>query len=149
MKSISWILLALVISVAATSAADAQVYRWVDEDGNVHYTDRPPHLDVERLPIETGPTDLEAAIEENVERRYRLDESEKDRAHEAEIESERAAYEARRAEACRQARDRVSFIESARRLSRVDEDGTRVVYDEQQRARALAEARRQVADWCG
>lgn len=148
MKSISWILLALVLSAATTSAADAQVYRWVDEDGNVHYTDRPPHLDVERLPIETQPTDLEAVLTERIEDRHLLDESEKDRAHAAAVEDEIAAHEAERAASCRQARDRVAAIESARRLSRVDEDGNRVVYDEQQRAQALAEARRQVADWC-
>lgn len=148
MKRSDWIALAILLSVAGTPTADAQVYRWVDEDGKVHFSDTPPNEDAERLPIETRPTDLESVLEKRIERRHHLDELDKDRAHEAETESERAAYAARRAESCRQARERVASIESARRLSRVDEDGNRIQYDDEQRARALAEARRQVADWC-
>ncbi len=148
MRRSDWIALAVLMSVAGPPAADAQVYRWVDEDGKVHYSDIPPDENAERLPIEIEPTDLEAVLEERIERRHRLEELEKDRRHEAEVEDEIAGYEAKRAESCRQARERVASIESARRLSRVDEDGNRIQYDDEQRARALAEARRQVADWC-
>lgn len=148
MKRSDWIALAVLLSVMGLPVADAQVYRWVDEDGKVHYSDTPPNEDAERLPIETRPTDVEAVLEARIERRHRLGELEKDRAHEAETEEELAAYTAKRTASCRQARERVASIESARRLSGVDEDGNRIQYDDEQRARALAEARRQVADWC-
>ncbi|MCA1799390.1 MAG: hypothetical protein LC632_08030 [Xanthomonadaceae bacterium] len=59
-----------------------------------------------------------------------------------------AEYEARLARSCEQARARVANIERARRLSRVDESGARVTYDESERAAALAEAQAQVRDWC-
>ena len=34
--------LTLAAFLAMTTAANAEVYKWVDEDGNVHFTDTPP-----------------------------------------------------------------------------------------------------------
>lgn len=146
-----------VLLVAATlaallvaGAADArQVYRWVDAQGNVHYTDRPPpEQAAERLPIEIQPTDLEAAIRAENDREEFLELRDQDRADDA---HDAAAVETDRenlARSCAQARERVATIESARRLSRVDEEGNRHTYTEEERAAALAEARGQVAEWC-
>ncbi len=36
------LLLSACILLAALTAANAEVYKWVDEDGNVHFTDTPP-----------------------------------------------------------------------------------------------------------
>lgn len=143
------VILATVALLAVAMPLDAQVYRWVDADGNVHYTDRPPpEVDAERMSIEVQPTDLEATIEAQRDREENLslrDQDREDDEHDAEAERRDRENLAR---SCQQARERVSRIESARRLSRVDEQGNRHTYDEAERAAALAEARAQAAEWC-
>jgi hypothetical protein len=143
------VMLATVALLAVAMPLDAQVYRWVDAEGNVHYTDRPPpEVDAERMSIEVQPTDLETTIEAQRDREENLslrDQDREDDEHDAEAERRDRENLAR---SCQQARERVARIESARRLSRVDADGNRHTYDEAERAAALAEARAQVAEWC-
>lgn len=144
-----WVLVAGLFAAAVGPVEAQQVYRWVDEAGNVHYSDRaPPEREAERLPIDIQPTDLEATIRAERDRQEFLEHREQDRADDAQDEAAEATDRAARARSCAQARERVATIESARRLSRVDEDGNRHTYDEQERAAALAEAQGQVAEWC-
>lgn len=140
----------VVMVLAAAGVAQAQqVYRWVDEQGNVHYTDRPPpERDAEPLPIEIQPTDLEAAIRAERDRAEFLEHQEQDREDDAHDAAAEETDRENLARSCAQARERVATIEAARRLSRVDEDGNRHTYSEAERAAALAEARGQVAEWC-
>ena len=45
----------LVLLCALALPATAQVYRWVDKDGKVHYTDqKPPDVQAEALPIKSA-----------------------------------------------------------------------------------------------
>jgi glutaredoxin len=43
----SWILFPIL--VLACAAAQAEFYRWVDADGNVHYSDQPPPADIKQV----------------------------------------------------------------------------------------------------
>ncbi len=43
--------LALLLIIFATQAVAGGVYRWTDEDGNVHFGDRPPRADTEKTDI--------------------------------------------------------------------------------------------------
>lgn len=139
----------LLAALLVTGHAHAQVYRWVDADGVVHYGDKPPaDQDAEALPIRSAPTDLEATLREQVERERRLELADQLRADAAEDAAAEAEYEARLARSCEQARRRVATIESEPRLWRVDDSGNRYVYNESERAAALAEAQAQVRDWC-
>jgi len=46
--------------------AQDQVYRWVDDDGNVHFTDTPPEddRDVDSVQVRSGPAPLEEEDED-------------------------------------------------------------------------------------
>ena len=49
--------LILAASLAMTTAAHAEVYKWVDEDGNVHFTDTPPPKQkTEEVKIDSAPS---------------------------------------------------------------------------------------------
>jgi hypothetical protein len=51
------ILVLVVLTLAATSLSAAQLYRWVDADGKVHYTDKPPPKeakDIEKKRVRTA-----------------------------------------------------------------------------------------------
>ena len=48
------------VMAAAGSLSASEIYKWTDEDGNVHYSDRPTSsASTERLAIRSGPTDPE------------------------------------------------------------------------------------------
>ncbi len=54
MKSTALIVL---LSLALAGVANAEVYKWVDEDGNVHFTDTPPpKQETEEVKIDRAPT---------------------------------------------------------------------------------------------
>ena len=133
----------------APPAVDAQVYRWVDDQGRVHYSDRaPPGRASETVAIDSRPTDLEARLIDQMAREERLRLMNEDRADDVADEAADQEHRARLARACEQARIRVASIESARRLSRVEEDGSRRVYSDDERQAVLLEARGQVSEWC-
>ncbi len=49
--------LILAASLAMTTAAHAEVYKWVDEDGNIHFTDTPPPKQkTEEVRIDSAPS---------------------------------------------------------------------------------------------
>ena len=49
------VLASMVFTALLHLPALAQVYKWVDEKGNVHYSDRPQNLDAEQLDIVLAP----------------------------------------------------------------------------------------------
>lgn len=50
-------LLVLIVILTFSGSASAQVYRWVDEEGNIHYGDSPPeNVDAIRIEIDTQPS---------------------------------------------------------------------------------------------
>lgn len=48
--------LAILLIFLATQAAAGGVYRWTDDDGNVHFGDRPPSADTEKTDIPRNTT---------------------------------------------------------------------------------------------
>lgn len=90
-------LLVLALVMAGTAPVDAQLYRWVDEDGNVHFTDSlPPERardarrvysrdgtpidDVERAPTEEELRERERQRQLDEERRAREEETRRQQA---------------------------------------------------------------------
>lgn len=49
MNKLLWMMLSVL--VALPIAANAEVYKWVDKDGVVRYSDTPPPSNIERLPV--------------------------------------------------------------------------------------------------
>jgi hypothetical protein len=149
--------LALGLSLLAGSALASEIYRYTDEEGNVHFTDRPPgNAEAERVAIASRPTNNAA-----VRRRYDSQFGESDRAEappekaaedEAEEPKTRNDYlvEAEeRAERCAEYREKYEILEAARRVYSEDEGtGERVYFDDSQVSEARAEARELVAQYC-
>ena len=65
-------LMMFVVSASGITLAN-DIYKWTDEDGNVHYGDRPSgDSSEERLAISSKPTDT-AMVQARVESRYERD----------------------------------------------------------------------------
>ena len=148
--------LALTCAVAAiTFAAGAtanEIYRWTDDNGNVHYEDRPSGAaSEERIDITYRRTDS-GAVNQRVQARLdreadRADAKSVAAAREQEAADQAAAAE-ERAKACERARARLETYLQSRRLYRTDENGERVYLDDAERQEARQKAEEQITEVC-
>jgi len=148
--------IALTCAVAAmtfaTGALANEIYRWTDENGNVHYEDRPSGAPTEeRIDIGYRSTDSSAVnqrIQARLDRQSERDEA-RSVADAAEQEAaEKAAAADERAKACERARARLETYLQSRRLYRTDENGERVYLDDTQRQEARQKAEEQITEFC-
>ena len=144
----------LALHLSAPSA-QAQIYKWVDEDGVVHYADQPQGRDAVRSDIESGRTDttaarenLAAAITLNEEQNNRLLAPPTDEFSDLDAEQAEELRRLRR-ESCAAARRKLADFAQARRLYTLDENGAKVYLDEDQTIEARAEAQAAVSEFCG
>jgi hypothetical protein len=147
---------ALTLAVAALAFATGvqanEIYKWTDEDGNVHYEDRPSGAPTEeRLALNYRRTDG-SAVQKRVAARHEREASRaeaKSQAEAAEREAaDNAAAAAERKQACERARGRLETYLQSPRLYRTDANGERVYLDDEQRQEARRKAEEQVTEFC-
>jgi hypothetical protein len=163
MKSIS---VAISLALCAALPAYAQLYKWVDSNGKVHYSDKPQPSNVktEKLrPPARPPSPPAASASADAtkkdattkagpktlaerEQAFRKRQAE---ARKSEEEQERKEARARdQAENCRRAKAAVANLELGGRQTRINEKGERVFLNEQQIAQETAKARQEAAAAC-
>lgn len=144
--------LAVVALLLAGGTSANEIYKWTDENGNVHYEDRPSGMPTEqRLAINYQRTDsgsVQQRIEARHERQAARDEAKSVAAAEAEEAAEKAAAAEERKQACERARSRLETYLQSRRLYRTDENGERVYLDDEQRQEARSKAEGQITEFC-
>jgi len=128
-------LLPVLLMPPAAESAEA-VYRWVDDDGVVHYSQQAPRgIDAERVAPGRANTvsmpgaarQSEDAPDPEAERRRELDQAAQERLRKV---------SARRAENCRQARTRFEQLTTHPRIRLTDEEGnTRMLTEEERQSR--------------
>lgn len=120
--------------------AFAQVYRWVDENGQVHFGQQPQGADA--LPVEVRPQVVErdAATQERVERAERYFQARRD--EQAQAAQARREQQVQLANECTQLRAQLASMPEGRRYFHQGANGERHYYTDQQ----LDAARRQLRD---
>ena len=133
------------------SAVAGEIYKWTDEDGNVHYEDRPDGEEVERVAVNSSSTNNSAVRASNDARRAREDARSESRSQ-RELDKQRAAEEellaADRAKKCQESRSRMETYLQARRLYKEGDDGERVYLDDSQIMEARDEAQEDIQAYC-
>lgn len=139
----------LVVVAGVTVAGD--VYKWTDENGTVHYGDRPSGANSERVSIASEPTDPERVqqlAEARREARAEREEAEAARAAEEPSPEELRAAREERAEKCATYKERLQKLVTSRRLYRHDENGERVYLDEAEALATRAQVQEKVEEYC-
>ena len=132
---------------APQSAAQEEVYRWVDDKGVVHFGDRPPQqADVEKISIPDTQTQPAANQEAAQDTQPNL--AQQLREERAEARKEREANAEVAAKSCAKAREIVSQLEPMTRVMVTHEDGTVTRMDDNDRLEKLDEAKAVVAENC-
>ncbi len=129
--------------------AGAEVYKWVDEQGQVHYSDKPSNGDARPLDIDRTPAAPDPQREQRREKRDRLlqqfaDERAAAR-HEAEEQARQKAEHERR---CEQARQQLWRYEHSQYLYEETDSGERRILDDSERARQQQQLRDYIAAEC-
>ena len=131
-------------------SAVAEVYKWTDAEGNVHYTAQPPtenNVEVEQIkPL--PPIDSSAAIETLQEQQsigQAIDEHKEDVTELEESKKKRAAL---RKENCLKVRKKLANINSSGRIRGVDEKGNVTRATDEERQHRISDAQEKIKIWC-
>jgi hypothetical protein len=145
--------LALLLATLALPAA-AEIFKWTDAAGKVHYGDQPPENVVSKEINPRTSKASEARAEEARRKaaegavRKRLDQ-EKTRETDAKQQAAREEEARRRAENCQRARGNLDLLQRANmRLTTVDPQGRSQVLDAAAREAELARARQTITENC-
>lgn len=114
--------------------ANAEVWKWVDDDGNVHYGDRPQHESAAGVQLAShrpgspsaGDASTSAAAPDSAD---------------AEAEKAQAYY-------CEQATEAYNRYASAPKLFETDSDGERRYLSDEEMAKAIADSKASMNEWC-
>ena len=123
------------------AAANADIYKWVDEDGNVHFGDRPTReyaMNTERVRYASG----NRSASTSTNGRTSASQGEDNNAEESREGQDAQAYY------CNKAKEIYRSYADAPRLYRTSADGGREYLSDQEAAAALADAEASVAEWC-
>ena len=160
MRPVLRVLIAAGLAAAASLVAAEEVYRWVDENGVVHFSAMPPRnaeadiVDVGSTPA-AAPVDAEPTPEggDTGDSHAAADQPEMSIAQQRREERAERRFEAERARKereinCTRMQDAVARLEPSPRVIITDEAGNPRRLDDEQRLEALAEAKAYVAANC-
>lgn len=137
-------LLLILVYLAIGSPAVADVYRWVDKEGKVHFTDKKPAEDSENVTDQVNKQNIDTSSEElrKVETIMRK-ENDADREYAQQLQFEEARIRQHR---CTRAKKRMQEISG--RVIFIDEEGKVVKTTEQQRQQKIAEVNALIQENC-
>jgi len=156
---------AICLMLCLALPASAQMYKWVDSNGKVQYSDKPPPSNIKSETLrDSAPAASALAASEGKggaakaaakagpktvaeqEQAFRKRQADAAKAQDEDGKKQAAARE--KAENCKRARAAVASFELSGRQSRIDEKGERVFMDEQQIAQEKARAQQAIATNC-
>lgn len=149
-------LFAAIAILLATATVAAQVYKWVDKDGKVQYSDSPPPASATKTeakkvdigPAVSGNSNAPAAAPSLADRNKDFEKRQKEAADKNKKAEEAAKNAAIEEENCKSAKAALRDFESERPLRRSSESGESVIISDEERQASLARAKAAVASSC-
>jgi hypothetical protein len=152
--------LVIFIMLASTNGYTA-ISKWVDSDGNVHYSDQAPPADTKAKKLRSSP-DNEGAADSNSKtatsapaapKTLAEKEAELKKAQKAKQETaDKAAKEQANAEAtkayCTAAQQNLKALQDGIRLVEIDTKGEHSYLDDAQRQQRIAKAQKDISTYC-
>jgi hypothetical protein len=139
----------LCIYTLLVGSAHAAIYKWVDENGNVQYTQTPPPANVKAETIQPPPPDTNsaAALKQLSDQEQQLKDMDKQRKEQADKEAKAAEELALQQKNCQMAKDRLASY-ARPRVKFVQPDGTRVRATEEERQEQIKKSEDMIKEFC-
>lgn len=125
--------------------ANADIYKWVDENGNVHYGDKPAPEYTKSTQVVRHTSGQRSAFNASDSRTIT---SQREKIEPKEASQDKKEGEDAQSYYCEQARDIYRSYVDAPRLYRTGKDGQREYLSDDEMAATIANARATVAEWC-
>jgi hypothetical protein len=125
-------LLAVATLALASAAAAQQVYKTVDADGHVVYSDRGASKNSSKTAVNVQQSDPAGAAQLAKEQRALADADAARTKEQAAADKKHAADEKQHQQACNKARQEYERVVNTRRLYHVDADGNRIYYPDEE-----------------
>lgn len=140
-------------AMTAFAAAAQQMYRWVDENGHIHFTDSPPPENARKAEkIEVKPTPPSGPVKPPADYRQKEIESRGERLQKEQDAKKAAANEASAAaqkrDRCIYAQRQVQVLIQQRPVYQVNEKGERVFVEDKDRQAELDKWQDRVKTYC-
>ena len=126
--------------------SNAGVYKWVDEEGQVHYGEQPGNPAAEKVPIRTNETttprtmntDEVDIVKSDIEAKNK---KKKDADEQKKIDRDKRKW-------CKEARSDLQAISTRGRMREINEKGEYIVMTEEQRQQRISAARKKEREFC-
>ncbi|MFN2309273.1 MAG: DUF4124 domain-containing protein [Gammaproteobacteria bacterium] len=143
----TWLLAAWLIGIGAANAA---MYKWVDENGVTQYTQYPPpSRDYQTMvpppPAAEAPAEAQKKLEETLQRQ---DEARKARAAAGEEQQKTAEATARREQNCQNARANLERLTTGGNRRILGPDGVAYYPTDEERQERISKAQKQIEENC-
>lgn len=134
---------------AAPPAQAAKLYKWVDADGNVTYSQRkPPDRDAETIRLRSATLESQGARERLDHLNDQVETQEKDREFAENSASATRERDERMASNCVVARENMRILKTTSRIQAKDENGEPYFLDEAGIQAKIAKSQQQIDDNC-
>ncbi|OGT78498.1 MAG: hypothetical protein A3I78_00890 [Gammaproteobacteria bacterium RIFCSPLOWO2_02_FULL_56_15] len=140
--------LGAVLSLSLCYSAGADIYKWVDEEGNVVYSQQPP-VDKEAETIKAPASIRSEEALQNL-RDLKINNAKVDEKRKKQLEEKKQAVEESRVneENCKKGEAMLASFSTRPTVQLVQEDGSRVRATEAERQQRIAEARAIIKEFC-
>lgn len=126
--------------------AAAEIYRWTDANGQVHFGQRPAVPGAEQVEVTPQVVERDAATREREARTERFYDARRD--EQAQAAAASAERQAKRAQECRELRGKLARMPEGRRYFRLEANGERSYYSDEQLDAARRQLRDRVSERC-
>jgi len=143
-KTLLTSIITLTLCLLFQTSSYAEVYKWMDENGQVHYGDHPGNTTAEQVTIRKNETTKPRIVKK----------SEKDNADDKKttvdsVKSEPAKISKKeRQRLCSEAKNDIAAISSRGRMREINKKGEYIYLSEQQRQQRLSAARKKQSKYC-
>lgn len=131
------------------SPLQAEIYKWVDENGKTHYGDKPQTTDAEKIEIKDAPNADAGVKTRSLKQKRLLKVYDEERAEKKQNKAKLAAEKRKREENCRKAKKNLAAIRNASFIYTKSEDPKNPnVYSKEERQKITDGAVKKVDKWC-
>lgn len=127
----------------------AEIYRWVDNQGKVHFSDKKPTSTepVEDISAQLQPLNSDSSASETAKLQQVFQgETPEEQAYREQQQAQQQQQEDLHQKACQKARQQLSILRG--RVAFIDPNGSEVVITEEERARRADELDQQISQHC-
>ncbi len=143
--------LLLIFIIATAAPAYAGVYKWVDEQGKVHFSDRPASAQARQLKLKKSPQQSTSAVPNAAQRQITqqrmLDMYQQEREKREAARKKKKADAKKLAQRCANARDRLRRYEGSRLYENLP-NGERRYFSEAEREKTISNLKGNIKRYC-